>query len=95
MKTYTPQMMQKAEQSYFEKTGVSPLELMQKPPLTFFLPFVPGFVRMIPSRWLCGKGNNAGDGIEIARLMRKDGRNVISDERSRRRADRGTGANLL
>ena len=77
MKTYTPQMMQKAEQSYFEKTGVSPLELMQKAAANVFFAVRSRLRPYDTVTVLCGKGNNAGDGYEIARLMRKDGRNVI------------------
>ena len=77
MKTYTPQTMQKAEQSYFEKAGVSPLELMQKAAANVFFAVRSRLRPYDTVAVLCGKGNNAGDGYEIARLMRKDGRNVI------------------
>ena len=77
MKTYTPQIMQKAEQYLFEQKGVSPLALMQKAAASVFFAVRSRLRPYDTIAVLCGKGNNAGDGYEVARLMRKDGKNVI------------------
>ncbi len=77
MKTYTPQIMQKAEQYLFEQKGASPLALMQKAAASVFFAVRSRLRPYDTIAVLCGKGNNAGDGYEAARLMRKDGKNVI------------------
>ena len=77
MKTYTPQTMQKAEQFLFDHRGVSSLALMQTAAASIFFAVRDRLRSYDSVTVLCGKGNNAGDGYEIARLLRKDGRNVI------------------
>ncbi len=77
MKTYTPQTMQKAEQFLFDHRGVSSLALMQTAAASIFFAVRDRLRSYDSVTVLCGKGNNAGDGYELARLLRKDGRNVI------------------
>ena len=75
MKAYTPQIMQIAENYMFSK-GIKPIDLMKKA--------ASGMFSLINDRIdlfdaiviLCGKGNNAGDGYELARILKTKGYNV-------------------
>ena len=77
MKVYSPEIMQSAEKYLFDKKGVSPVSLMKEA--------AHGMYELIKDRLrpfdavcvLCGKGNNAGDGYELARLMKQAGYNVV------------------
>ena len=77
MKVYSPGIMQSAEKYLFDKKGVPPVSLMKEA--------AHGMYELIKDRLrpfdavcvLCGKGNNAGDGYELARLMKQAGYNVV------------------
>ena len=76
MKAYTPKIMQTAENYMFSK-GIKPIDLMKKA--------ASGMFSLINDRIdlfdaiviLCGKGNNAGDGYELARILKTKGYNVV------------------
>lgn len=73
----TPQVMQKLEQWLFDENIVSPLTLMRRAAGQMYLKTKARLGRLDTVVVLCGKGNNAGDGYELARLMHKDGVNVL------------------
>ena len=77
MKVYTPQIMQAAENYLFEKKGVLPLDLMKKAASEMHRVIVDRLHPYDAVTVLCGRGNNAGDGYELARLLRRGGYNVI------------------
>ena len=76
MKLYLPSKVRSAEMKLFEN-GVSPEELMKKAAKAVFDDVFP---RLKPSdavSVLCGKGNNAGDGYALARMLMDKNVNVI------------------
>lgn len=77
MKVYTPKVMQAAEEYLFAKEQVSALELMKRA-ASEIRTVIKNKLRPYDAiAVLCGKGNNAGDGYELARLLRRAGHNVI------------------
>lgn len=76
MKAYTPQIMQKAENYMFEK-GTSPIQLMKKAASGIFDLTIDRVDLFDAIVLLCGKGNNAGDGYELARILKTKGYNVV------------------
>ncbi len=73
----TPQIMQKLEKWLFDEKIASPLELMRRAAGQMYLHIKARLCSPDSVVILCGKGNNAGDGYELARLMLKDGVNVL------------------
>lgn len=71
MKVYTPDVIQNAEKYMFDYGLATSLSLMQKAAEQIYLALS---ARLRPSDSiviLCGKGNNAGDGYELARILQK------------------------
>jgi NAD(P)H-hydrate epimerase len=77
MKLYLPSSVQNIENRLFEKNDVSPEKLMEKAAASFFDEIFPRIKPSDAVSVLCGKGNNAGDGYELARLLKEKGVNVI------------------
>lgn len=77
MKTCTPQAMQALEKHLFDNHIISPLELMKKAAKQMYMLLRTQAKSFKEILVLCGKGNNAGDGYELASLLRKDGLNVV------------------
>lgn len=77
MKALTAAEMREVDRLTTERYGVPGLDLMENAGK-----HVANFVRMVAARWrlgrpqrvavLCGKGNNGGDGLVVARLLAKD-----------------------
>ncbi|MGH9378113.1 MAG: NAD(P)H-hydrate epimerase, partial [Terriglobia bacterium] len=75
MKILTAAQMQRIDQMTTEQWGVPSLDLMENAGA--------GVVRFLTARYtplaaqkilvVCGRGNNGGDGLVVARLLRKDG----------------------
>lgn len=77
MKIYSPECVRKAEKYMIEARGVSSLGLMKKAAGEMYR-LSSDFINDAGSICvLCGKGNNAGDGYELARLIHNSGKNVI------------------
>lgn len=77
MKVYLPQIIGDAERKLFEKKAADPLDLMQKAAREMFLAIKDRLRPFDAIAVLCGKGNNAGDGYELARLLLRSGFNVL------------------
>ncbi len=76
MKAYLPKTFQDAENYLFDRKGVSPLALMKSAASGMLECIIHRIDAFDAITVLCGKGNNAGDGYELARLLRKKGHNV-------------------
>ncbi len=77
MKAYTPEVMQQAENYLFESKSAEPLELMKKAASGMYEEIAHILKRFDIIVVLCGKGNNAGDGYELARILRARGFNTL------------------
>ena len=76
MKVYTPEAVRKAERYLIDELGTSALGLMKKAAAEMYR-LSAGMINDAGSVCvLCGKGNNAGDGYELARLIHTSGRRV-------------------
>ncbi|MBI2646682.1 MAG: bifunctional ADP-dependent NAD(P)H-hydrate dehydratase/NAD(P)H-hydrate epimerase, partial [Deltaproteobacteria bacterium] len=71
MKIVTAHQMQKIDEETIRKHGVSRLELMENAGRAVVE--VLGSVRDLKVLILAGKGNNAGDGFVVARLLSQAG----------------------
>ena len=76
MKAYLPGVISDAEKVLFEKREADPLDLMKKAAAEVYKNISDLLRRFDAITVLCGKGNNAGDGYELARLLKRDGFNV-------------------
>lgn len=77
MKTCTPQAMQALEKYLFDNNVISPLELMKRAAKQMYVLLRTQAKSFKEILILCGKGNNAGDGYELANLLHRDGLNVV------------------
>ncbi len=76
MKTILPGEMQKLEKDLFEKTPMVPELLMEKAAyeIVAYIKNHYGFGKVL---FLCGPGNNGGDGLAAARLYQSDGGEAV------------------
>lgn len=77
MKAYTQEVMQQAENYMFESKSATPIELMKKAASGMYEEIAHILKRFDIIVALCGKGNNAGDGYELARILRARGFNTL------------------
>ena len=77
MRIYTPDAVRAAENYLINERGVSGLGLMKKAAYETYKASQSLLAEASTVCVLCGKGNNAGDGYELARLLHNDGYNVV------------------
>ena len=77
MKVYTPEAVRKAERYMIDELGTSSIGLMKKAAWGMYRLSEDIINDAGTVCVLCGKGNNAGDGYELARLILEEGKNVI------------------
>ena len=77
MNAYTPDAVRQAEKYLFENNKAKPLELMKMAAQRMYEAVSHKLKRFDVVCVLCGKGNNAGDGYELARILRSKGHNVL------------------
>ena len=76
MRIYTPDAVRNAEKYMIDVLGTSSLGLMKKAAAGMHTAICDNLVDISTICVLCGKGNNAGDGYELARLLHNNGYNV-------------------
>lgn len=76
MKILTPQQIADADLYIIENQGVTAEQLMERAATKCFDWFVSNFRNTVPVSVFCGSGNNGGDGLVIARLLKKEGFSV-------------------
>ena len=77
MKILTAQQIRKADQFTIENEPVPSILLMERASMAFCEKFTQLYPdRTIPVHVICGKGNNGGDGLAIARLLHVQDRKV-------------------
>jgi hydroxyethylthiazole kinase-like uncharacterized protein yjeF len=72
---YEAAEMRAADEWAIEEQGVAGLDLMERAG-TGLARVAAAAARSGPVRVVCGKGNNGGDGLVVARLLRQEGRDV-------------------
>jgi ADP-dependent NAD(P)H-hydrate dehydratase / NAD(P)H-hydrate epimerase len=72
---YTAEEMRAVDKWAIEEQGVPSLDLMERAGIGLAR-IVAGLTRPGPIRVVVGKGNNGGDGLVVARLLREEGREV-------------------
>jgi len=72
---YTAQEMRATDGWAIEEQGVPGIDLMERA-ATGLARVTAQIADAGPVRVVCGKGNNGGDGLAVARLLRQEGRNV-------------------
>ena len=77
MNAYTPEAIRGAEKYLFENNRAKPLELMKMAASGMYEAVSYKLKKFDVICVLCGKGNNAGDGYELARILRAQGHNVL------------------
>jgi hydroxyethylthiazole kinase-like uncharacterized protein yjeF len=71
MKIFNTQQIREADRYTIDNEPISSLELMERASAAFVRWFCDQFVNTRPVGIFCGKGNNGGDGLAIARLLRE------------------------
>ena len=76
MKILSVSQLREADRFTIEEEGVPSLELMERAATQCFEWVTKRFRGNAPFVIFCGRGNNGGDGLALARLLRGSGRNV-------------------
>lgn len=77
MKVYAPEAVDAAERYLINEKGISSLRLMKAAAYGMYVRVKDTVEKECGICVLCGKGNNSGDGYELARLLYADGYEVI------------------
>lgn len=76
MKLLSSEQIKLADQHTINNEPISSIDLMERASMAFVDEFFRHFPNLQPAYILCGKGNNGGDGLAIARMMSHMGREV-------------------
>ena len=76
MKILSSKQIKQADQHTILNEPISSIDLMERASMAFVDAFFEHFPNLQPAYILCGKGNNGGDGLAIARMMSHMGREV-------------------
>ncbi|MDX5447665.1 MAG: bifunctional ADP-dependent NAD(P)H-hydrate dehydratase/NAD(P)H-hydrate epimerase, partial [Bacteroidota bacterium] len=76
MKILSVSQLREADRFTIEEEGVPSLELMERAATQCFEWVTKRFRGNAPFVIFCGRGNNGGDGLALARLLRGSGRKV-------------------
>jgi len=69
MKIFSVQQVQKWDAFTIDKEGISSIKLMERAAVSCFGWIVQNFDEFYCFKIFCGKGNNGGDGLALARLL--------------------------
>ncbi len=76
MKILSSEQIKQADQHTIKNEPISSIDLMERASIAFVDEFFKFFPNLQPTYILCGKGNNGGDGLAIARMLSQMHREV-------------------